>query len=91
MYTEVYYFMLQIPSVINILSHIRGCTEEDLRPGYTKESYLEKISILTEQLRQFYYEFELSLSDSYSRQVIMQLKKCKKDTIIEEENTQDNM
>ena len=55
-----------------------------------EDSFLEMKALAKEVMTEYESE-DFYPKRSYSRQVIMQLKKCKKDTIIEEENTQDNM
>jgi len=55
------YFFLNIPSVINILSNFRGCTEEELRKGYTEESYLSMIAERIQELKKLKLEFQNSL------------------------------
>ena len=59
----IIYFMREIPSIINILSHIRGCTEKDLMAGYTEETYLNMIAERREQLKKLRWEFIRSLGD----------------------------
>lgn len=55
------YFVLNIPSIINILSNFRGCTDEELRKGYTVESYLSMIDERIKELKELKMEFENSL------------------------------
>lgn len=57
----VFYFMNDIPSVINILSHIRVCTEEDLLKGYTQETYISMLADKIKQLEELKQEFIDSL------------------------------
>lgn len=57
----VVYFMREIPSIINILSHFKGCTEEVLMRGYTEETYLNMIAERIEQLKKLRNEFVYSL------------------------------
>ena len=57
----VVYFMREIPSIINILSHFKGCTEEVLMRGYTEETYLNMIEESIEQLKKLCNEFVYSL------------------------------
>ncbi len=59
----ILYFMLEIPSVINILSHIKKCTEKDLKSGYTEETYLAMIADRKKQLKDLRWEFIDSLAD----------------------------
>ena len=40
----VSYFFSNIPSIINILSGFIGCTDEEIREGYTEETYLSMIA-----------------------------------------------
>ena len=58
----VRYFMLEIPSVINILSHINVCTEENLLKGYTQETYMSMLADKINQLESLKWEFIDSLS-----------------------------
>ena len=55
------YFVLNIPSIINILSNFKGCTDEELRKGYTVESYLSMIDERIKELKELKMEFENSL------------------------------
>ena len=55
------YSVLNIPSIINILSNFRGCTDEELRKGYTVESYLSMIDERIKELKELKMEFENSL------------------------------
>ena len=55
------YFILNIPSIINILSNFKGCTDEELRKGYTVESYLSMIDERIKELKKLKMEFENSL------------------------------
>lgn len=55
------YFVLNIPSIINILSNFKGCTDEELRKGYTVESYLSMIAERIKELKKLKMEFEDSL------------------------------
>lgn len=57
----VSYFITYIPSVINILSHFRGCTDKEISEGYTVETYLNMIAERIEQLKALHREFEKSL------------------------------
>ena len=55
------YFVLNIRSVINILSNFKGCTDEELRKGYTVESYLSMIAERIKELKKLETEFQNSL------------------------------
>ena len=55
------YFVLNIPSIINILSNFKGCTDEELRKGYTVESYLSMIAERIKELKKLETEFQNSL------------------------------
>ena len=55
------YFVLNIPSIINILSNFKGCTDEELRKGYTEESYLSMIAERIKELEKLKLEFQNSL------------------------------
>lgn len=55
------YFIREIPSVINMLSHFRVCTAENLLKGYTQETYMDMIAHKREQLKEFKWEFEKTL------------------------------
>ena len=55
------YFILNIPSIINILSNFKGCTDEELRKGYTVESYLSMIAERIKELKKLTMEFQNSL------------------------------
>ena len=57
----VKYFVLNIPSIINILSNFKGCTDEELRKGYTVESYLSMIAERIKELKKLETEFQNSL------------------------------
>ncbi len=57
----VFYFMNDIPSVINILSQIRVCTEENLSKGYTQETYISMLADKIKQLEELKQEFIDSL------------------------------
>lgn len=59
----VLYFMLMIPSIINILSQIKVCTEDKLLEGYTQESYMSMLSDKIKLLEEFNWEFIKSLED----------------------------
>lgn len=53
------YFVLNIPSIINILSNFKGCTDEELRKGYTVESYLSMIAERIKELKNFKWSFKI--------------------------------
>lgn len=57
------YFMIEIPSVIHMLSYFKKCTEKELLAGYTDESYQAMIAERIEQLKKFRWEFIDSLGD----------------------------
>lgn len=57
----VMYFMLEIPSIINILSHFKTCNEKERLAGYTEESYLSMIAERRKQLEELRKEFIDSL------------------------------
>ncbi len=57
----VNYFVLNIPSVINILSHFRGCTDKEIRMGYTAETYVSMIAERINELKNLQLEFQRSL------------------------------
>ena len=59
----IIYFMREIPSVINILSHFKKCSEKERLAGYTDESYLSMIAERIKQLEKFRLEFVSSLED----------------------------
>ena len=59
----VYYFMVMIPSIINILSQIKVCTAENLAKGYTQESYMSMLSDKIKLLDELSWEFINSLRD----------------------------
>ncbi len=58
----VLYFMREIPSVINMLSQIKVCTEEEQLKGYTQETYMSMLSDKIKQLEELKWEFIKSLS-----------------------------
>lgn len=58
----VLYFVREIPSVINILSQIKVCTEEKLLEGYTQETYMSMLADKIKQLENLKWEFIKSLS-----------------------------
>ncbi len=55
------YFMNDIPSVINMLSNFKVCTEENIRQGYTQETYTSMIADKIKQLKEFQWKFIRSL------------------------------
>lgn len=57
----VMYFMLEIPSIINMLSHFKTCNEKERLAGYTEESYLSMIAERRKQLEELRKEFIDSL------------------------------
>lgn len=59
----VLYFTLMIPSIINILSQIKVCTEDKLLEGYTQESYMSMLSDKMKLLEELRWEFINSLHD----------------------------
>lgn len=65
----VQYFMREIPSVINILSHFKGCSEKELSAGYTKETYLSMIAERIKQLKNLHWEFVKSLTDPETKYI----------------------
>ena len=65
-YPKMYvnYFMLFVPSVINIISRFRACSESERLQGYTNESYLSMIAERIEQLEELCRKFRESLTDN---------------------------
>ena len=61
----VSYFTRNIPSVINILSNFRGCTDKEIQEGYTEETYLSMIAERIKELKNLQLEFEHSLYEQY--------------------------
>lgn len=58
----IIYFMREIPSIINILSHFKKCTEKErLLDGYTDETYLSIIAEKIEEIKKLRWEFIKSL------------------------------
>ena len=55
------YFMREIPSIINMLSHFKVCTEKELLDGYTDETYQSMLEERREQLEKLRWEFIRSL------------------------------
>ena len=53
----IYYFTLDIPSIINIISHFRGCSYKNLLEGYTDETYRSMIADKIKQLKEFEEKF----------------------------------
>ncbi|MCM1063703.1 MAG: hypothetical protein NC420_04375 [Eubacterium sp.] len=58
----VRYFMLNIPSVINVLSGFKRCSDEEKQKGYTDETYLSMIAERIEELKNLQREFMHSLN-----------------------------
>lgn len=58
----VRYFMRNIPSVINILSGFKRCTDKEIQKGYTEEIYLSMIADRIRELKNLQLEFIHSLS-----------------------------
>ncbi|MCM1099777.1 MAG: hypothetical protein NC079_09755 [Clostridium sp.] len=58
----VSYFMRNIPSVINILSGFKRCTDKEIQKGYTEEIYLSMIADRIRELKNLQEEFSRSLS-----------------------------
>ena len=61
----VSYFVTSIPSIINILSGFKGCTDEEMREGCTEEMYLSMIAEKIKELKNLHLEFIHSLSEQY--------------------------
>ena len=59
----VRYFVLNIPSIISILSGFRGCTDEEIRKYHTKENFLSMIAERIKELKNLQREFMDSLWD----------------------------
>ncbi len=57
----VSYFVREIPSIINILSNFKGCTEEEIREYHTEEIYLSMIAERIKELKNLQLEFKNSL------------------------------
>ena len=57
----VSYFVTYIPSIINILSGFRRCTDEELCKYLTEELYLSMIAERIKELKNLQLEFERSL------------------------------
>lgn len=58
----IIYFMREIPSIINMLSHFKKCTKKELLlDGYTDETYLSMIAEKIEELKKLRWEFIKSL------------------------------
>ncbi len=53
--------MNDIPSVINMLSYFKVCTEKDLKKGYTQETYMSMIADRKKQLNELIVEFRRTL------------------------------
>lgn len=58
----VLYFVREIPSIVNILSQIKICTEENILKGYTQETYMSMLADKVRQLEELKWEFTKSLS-----------------------------
>lgn len=61
----VNYFIRNIPSVINILSGFKRCSDEEIQKGYTEETYLSMIAERIEELKKLQLEFSRSLCEQY--------------------------
>ena len=59
------YFMIEVPSVINLISHFKRCDEKALSEGYTEETYLNMIAEKVKQLEKLRWDFIYSLIDKY--------------------------
>lgn len=57
----VMYFMFEIPSIINMLSHFKKCNEKEILAGYTEETFLSMIAERKKQLEELRKEFFDSL------------------------------
>ncbi len=75
----IMYFMREIPSLINILSQFRACSEEELLAGYTEETYLSMIAERIEQLKKLRWEFVDSLTDIETRQIMEEMRHNRKE------------
>ena len=53
--------MIEVPSIINIISHFKRCDEKALSEGYTDETYLNMIAEKVKQLKALRDEFISSL------------------------------
>ena len=61
----VSYFVREIPSIINILSNFKGCTDEEIHEYHTKEMYLNMIAERIKELKNIQLEFRDSLTKEY--------------------------
>ena len=59
----VAYFMVEIPTLIDILSHFKHCSEKERLAGYTDKSYRSMIAERSKQLEEFRQEFIRSLEN----------------------------
>ena len=57
----VNYFMHIIPSILNIISHYKCCSEKEYLEGYTDETYIIMIKDRVEQLKELGKKFSNSL------------------------------
>lgn len=55
------YFMNDIDAIINMLSHFKVCTEENIKQGYTQETYMNMIEDRKKQLKELMWEFRDTL------------------------------
>lgn len=55
------YFMNDIDAIINMLSHFKVCTEENIKQGYTQETYMSMISDKKKQINELMWEFRKTL------------------------------
>ena len=69
----VIYFVREIPSIINILSNFKGCTDEEIREYHTEEMYLNMIAERIKELKNIQLEFSDSLTkESLYKQLLLQ-------------------
>ena len=61
----VKYFVLNIPSIINILSGFRHCPDEEISEYHTEEMYLNMIAERIKELKNLQREFINSLWNLY--------------------------
>lgn len=59
------YFICNIPSIINMLSGFKRCSDEEMQKGYTEEMYLSMIAERIEELKKLQLEFSHSLYEQY--------------------------
>ena len=57
----IIYFMREIPSIIEMLSHFKVCPEDYIQEGYTQESYRNLIAERVERLQKLRKDFIKSL------------------------------